>query len=240
MAKARKIEAAEDGKALPSGTVAPLSTIRRQLRAGWRDLHPNIRERFSRDPEPGERVVYDGVMQEIRRSKMGWLFAQLTRVIGNPLTPYVGQGVPMRVELFRKEGRKGVFWQRTYFYPGRKPYVVTSVKQESEKGEMMECVGGGFGMVLDVYARDGSLHFESTCYFCTVFGRRVVLPRFLAPGRTHVVHEDLGGGDFRFTISMTHGQLGETFYQTGTFRLACAAPCSGCRGPAAPQDTAAG
>lgn len=226
MAKPKKIEQVEDDGVLLLDNVVPLSTIRRQLKQQWFSLHPDIRIRFRRDPEPGERVVYDGVMQEIRRSKMGWLFAQLTRVIGNPLTPYAGQGVPMRVTLYKKRGRKGVFWERAYHYEGRKPFVVTSAKQESERGEMMECVGGGFGMVLKVYAQDESLHFESTRYFWQALGLRVSLPHWLAPGKTHVVHENISENEFRFTITMTHDHLGETFYQTGTFRPAGAAPCS--------------
>jgi hypothetical protein len=44
------------------------------------------------------------------------------------------------------------------------------------------------------------------------------LPHWLSPGKTHVIHQDLGGGAFRFTISMDHHILGQTFYQTGVFR----------------------
>lgn len=198
----------------------PVSSLQRLLKDKWADLHPNIQERFRRDPLPGANIVYAGSMEEIRCSKMGRLFAYLTRVIGNPLTPHEGKDVPMRVELIKVQGYAGVCWQRTYFYPRRKPYVVISVKRENELGQMMECVGGGFGMVLDVYPENGSLHFVSKRYFWQVLGKRVPLPHFLAPGKTHVIHDDLGGGAFRFTISMVHPQLGETFYQTGIFRRA--------------------
>lgn len=102
-------------------------------------------------------------------------------------------------------------------YPGKAPYVVTFIKRESEEGEMLECVGGGFGMKLKVSARNGSLHFESYRYFCTFLGYKVPLPHWLSPGKTHVIHEDLGQGNFRFTISMIHRQLGETFFQSGVF-----------------------
>ncbi|MGB9152630.1 MAG: DUF4166 domain-containing protein [Alphaproteobacteria bacterium] len=193
------------------------STIRRQMKDEWHRLHPNIQARFARDPKPGEEVVYEGVMQTIRRTRMGWLFAYLTRVIGNPLTPHAGDNIPMEVRLFKREGQTGVFWQRTYHYPERKPYVVTSVKRESKKGEMMECVGGGFGMLLKLYEQDGKLHFESYRYFCQTAGLRIPLPHWLSPGKTHVVHEDLGEGNFKFTISMDHAQLGQTFYQEGIF-----------------------
>ena len=194
------------------------NTLQKQLGPAWQSLHPDIQARFAREPAPGETIVYEGVMHEIRRSRMGWLFAVLTRVIGNPLTPLAGRDVPMEVALSKVAGHTGVLWQRTYFYPRRAPYVVSSVKRESMKGEMLECVGGGFGMKLAVTARDGELHFESYRYFWSAFGVTVPLPHWLAPGRTHVIHKDLGGGDFKFTISMVHKQLGETIYQQGVFR----------------------
>lgn len=54
----------------------------------------------------------------------------------------------------------------------------------------------------------------------SVRARQIPLPHWLSPGETHVSHTDLGGGFFRFTISMDHRQLGRTFYQTGIFRQA--------------------
>jgi predicted DCC family thiol-disulfide oxidoreductase YuxK len=194
------------------------NALKRQLGRGWEELHPDIRNRFDRDPAPGETVLYAGVMQEIRRSRMGWLFAEFTRVIGNPLTPHAGRDIPMEVALSKAPHKEGVYWRRSYLFPGRKPYVVTSVKRESSRGEMLECVGGGFGMKLKVYARDGALHFESYRYFWSFLGWMLPLPHWLSPGRTHVVHRDLGGGDFMFKISMVHDQLGETYFQQGVFR----------------------
>jgi hypothetical protein len=193
------------------------STIRRQLKESWHQLHPPIQERFEHEPKIGESVIYVGMMQKVQRSRMGWLFAQLTRVIGNPLTPHSGTDIAMVVKLYKQPGKTGVFWQRTYFYPDKKPYTVTSVKRESAQGEMMECVGGGFGMLLHVYVQNANLHFESYRYFCQCLGMRIPLPHWLSPGRTHVIHEELGGGQFRFTITMDHAQLGRTFYQEGIF-----------------------
>lgn len=197
----------------------PHSTIRRQLgEAGWEALHPAIRERFAAEPAQGESIRYVGAMQKIECSRAGWLFALLTRVIGNPLTPFRGQDVKMEVLLQKRPGKDGVFWRRSYFRAGHKPYVVTSVKREGARGEMLECVGGGFGMVLTLSVKDGALHFRSTRYFWQAGRVRVPLPHILSPGATHVVHEDIGSGNFRFTIRMDHPLLGRTFYQTGIFR----------------------
>ncbi|MDP2206175.1 MAG: DUF4166 domain-containing protein [Alphaproteobacteria bacterium] len=196
----------------------PENALKHQLGAAWARLRPGIQQRFGREPQAGDVFVYDGIMQTIRRSGMGWLFAQLTRVIGNPLTPYAGEDVPMQVRLYAKDG--GVCWERLYQYAGRAPVVVSSVKRESAQGEMLEVVGGGFGMKLRVFTADGQLYFQSYGYFCSFLGWHIPLPDLLTPGVTHVAHLDHGDGSFTFRLSIRHPYLGETFFQQGIFRRA--------------------
>lgn len=194
------------------------STIKKQLSNAWNELHPNVQQRFATEPTVREHVFYRGTMETVECSFLGKIFAQLTRLIANPLTPYEGKNVQMDVLLYRKTGLAGVYWRRTYYYEGRTPYTVTSVKREDSKGRMTECVGAGFGMVLSVTAQEGDLHFRSSRYFWQLGKLRLPLPHWLTPGETHVVHEDLRDGTFRFTISMNHQYLGRTFYQTGIFK----------------------
>ena len=202
----------------PIDNLKPENVLKYQLGAAWARLRPGIQERFAHEPKPGEVFVYQGSMRDIRRSRMGWLFAQLTRIIGNPLTPYAGQDVPMQVRLYAKNG--GVCWERVYQYPNRAPVVVSSVKRQSAKGEMMEVVGGGFGMKLRVFTADGQLYFQSYRYFCSFFGWQIPLPHFLTPGVVNVAHLDHGEGYFTFRLSIRHPQLGETFFQEGVFSRA--------------------
>lgn len=194
----------------------PENALKHQLGASWARLRAGIQERFLHEPQADEVFVYDGTMHVIRRSRAGWLFAQLTRIIGSPLLPYAGADVPTQVRLYAKDS--GVCWERTYHYPNRKPAVVSSVKRESAEGEMMEVVGGGFGMKLRVFTADGQLYFTSYGYFCTLLGWRITLPHLLTPGQTQVAHLDHGDGSFTFRLGIRHPWLGETFFQEGRFR----------------------
>ena len=146
------------------------SIIKEQLGESWDRLNPNIRERFSRDPGPGEVINYTGIMHVIRRSLPGCLFAYLTYVIGKPLTPFAEQEITMNVNLTSENG--GVCWQRIY-YRNNKEFIVRSIKKAGRRGEMMECVGGGFGMLLRVFEEDAALHFESYRFFWQLFGLRI-------------------------------------------------------------------
>ena len=186
--------------------------------AAWLRLAPAVRLRFGLKPGPGEAFRYEGAMAEVRCSRAGWLLAQLCRVIGTPLAPYRGREVPTIVEVEPERNGAGLLWRRVYSFAGRGPVTVSSIKRPDGDSGLLEAVGGGFAVELEVFERDGRLHFMSRRYFWQLGPLRLPLPAALAPGVLHVVHGDEGDGRFRFTLSTVHPWLGETFYQDGVFR----------------------
>ena len=46
----------------------PKHTLKSQLGDSWYRLHPNIQERFNKEPKLGETLTYSGEMLEMRRS----------------------------------------------------------------------------------------------------------------------------------------------------------------------------
>jgi hypothetical protein len=186
--------------------------------AAWGRLAPAVRLRFALKPAAGQAFRYEGVMEEVRCSRAGWLLAQLCRVIGTPLAPHRGRHVPTIVEVLPERRGGGLLWRRVYRFAGRAPVTVTSIKRPDGAGGLMEAVGGGFAMALEVFERGGRLHFVSNRYFWQLGPLRLPLPAALAPGVLHVIHGDEGGGRFRFTLSTVHPWLGETFYQDGVFQ----------------------
>jgi hypothetical protein len=185
-------------------------------RASWFQLPADVRRRFEAGAHAHHAVFYPGIM-EVRASPLGWLMAQVCRLIGTPLAPVTGAAVPVTVEV-RDDGRGGMEWLRTYHFRGRGPVQVGSCKRADLDGGLVEIVRGGIGMRLAVTVEDHALHFRSAAYFVELRGRRIPLPLWLTPGAAHVVHADAGGGTFRFTLSFHHPLAGETFFQTGLFR----------------------
>ena len=59
-----------------------------------------------------------------------------------------------------------------------------------------EYIGYGIGMMLNVVAGDGTLLLKSDHYFLSLFGKRMCIPRLIAPGELVIGH--LGKGRFRF------------------------------------------
>ncbi len=180
----------------------------------WNELPPAVRRRFAMAAHHKVRD-YRGAMQ-VRASLTGRLAAQVCRLIGTPLAPFTGENVPVTVTVRPLSGG-ALAWDRLYALPGRRPVLVTSRKVMDRALGLMEVVRGGVGMTLDLSVEDGALHFRSRRYFWDLAGLRLRLPLLLTPGEAHVVHADVGGGRFEFTLSFTHPWFGLLFFQTGRF-----------------------
>lgn len=178
---------------------------------GWARLPPAVRRRFGTGHPD---VEYAGRM-DLRCSRVGRVYACLSRVFSSPLTGLQAKGMPALVRV-QANGRGGVVWERV-FGEAASGAVVRSTKEPGADGQLTERTDGGLGMALDVFEEDGSLVFQSRRFFLAFGLMRVPVPNWLAPGQCRVSHTDLGGGDFRFTMSMTHPLWGETFHQSGVF-----------------------
>ena len=185
--------------------------------ASWRRLKPEVRGRFSVKPANGTAIRYAGTMRTVELSFMGWLFAQACRLIGTPLAPYRGEWVPMSIELAEDPVLGGIAWHRTYRFEANREFTVCSTKCRGEGNEFIEHIGCGFRMHLDLKEVEGNLWFVSSAYDFCLFGRRFRIPALMTPGVTTVIHEQLTGDRFRFSLSVDHPWLGRTVYQEGIF-----------------------
>lgn len=183
--------------------------------AAWMRLAPAIRRRFA----PGHAdapVAYPGRMR-LERSFAGLLFALAAKLIGGPLPLAAAEDAHADVEV-ASDGRGGVIWTRRLRLSGSGPtLVVRSTKRRDARGRLLECVDGGLGMALDVFEQDKALVFQSRSYFLRILGARLPIPALATPGVCRVVHADLGGARFRFTLSFVHPVWGRTFVQDGVF-----------------------
>jgi len=184
----------------------------------WESLPAAIRRRFSKRLANGATVLYAGEVLETTMSRVGWLWAQLLRLIGGPLPLARNRHVPAVVVVTEDHASRGQIWTRLYGQPGRFAQVVQSMKRFAGPTGLEEYVGYGVGMTLTVEAREGALIFRSKDYFIELFGRRWLLPSWLAPGDTLVTHAELPDGRFSFTLQLIHPRLGHMIRQMGMFR----------------------
>jgi hypothetical protein len=192
-------------------------SIRRAIgERGWARLPAAVQARFADDVLDAE---YQGQFDIVRASLAGKILAFVCRLIRTPIASHTGENVPATVRVFAN-AHGGMVWKRTYRFSNGRTCVVSSTKQVDGDGCFVEALPAGLRMPLDVFERDGILHFVSRGYFFDWFGARIHLPDALPPGTTHVEHIDEGGGWFRFTMTVAHKWFGEVYFQTGRFRAA--------------------
>jgi hypothetical protein len=174
----------------------------------WARLPAAVQRRFAAGHAP---ATYRGLM-DMRCSRLGRVLAWLVKPLKSPLAAANATGIPTTVRV--SAVGTGVVWER-HFEDG--VGYVRSTKELASDGGLQERTRGGLGMALHVFEHDGALVFQSHRYFLDIGRLRVAMPRLFSPGTCRVEHRDMGHGLFRFTLSMTHPLLGETFHQTGVF-----------------------
>lgn len=169
--------------------------------AAWARLPAAVQRRFG---TAHADVAYEGQM-DLRCSLVGHVYAALTRVWGGPLTHINTTALPATVRV-SDNGRGGVVWERC-FHTGTDSgadRTVRSTKELGPDGRLLERTDGGLAMSLDVLEEDGALVFRSRRFWWVRGNLRIPVPALLTPGTCRVAHTDLGGGKFRFTLSMVH------------------------------------
>ena len=188
----------------------PSDAIARVLGArAWLSLPDDVRRRFTTHAP----VVYRGATHT-RLSAMGRIFAWGLALVGAPLPPFAGEATAA-VEV--SPVPDGISWARLYRGPFGITFAVRSIKRLAEDGRLLECCGGGWTMLLDLSVESGVLIFRSRQFFWRLGPLSIPFALVLTPGRAEIRHEDLGGGEFRFTLTFDHPWFGRTLEQTGVF-----------------------
>ena len=193
--------------------------FRKILGSEWSKLHPDIQQRFAKNPEPGKPLLYYGELSELRASVVGKLIGFISKpFIQGALIPYDDSDFPVDIQVYSKAGSPNIYKQRVYMLKGRQPIQFTSYMAESERGEVLEYVGFGLGMKLKLHVVDGNLHFTSDGYFWDLLGWRIPLPGVLTPGKTYLRHCNEAPNRFNIRIEIRHVLFGTTFVQAGVFQ----------------------
>ena len=195
--------------------------------AQWYRLPAPIRRHFSTSFCAGRTVCYRGRVIETRLTRVGWLLAQLTRLVGAPLplhsgTPDAGAGIAT-VVVTDHPGNGGQIWSRHYHRRRGFPQAIHSVKRFAGPTGLEEYLGFGLSMALELKAAGSSLAFIGSRYFLSfdllgLRGWRFELPSWLSPGVLTVEHTEEGQGWFSFSLSLEHPRLGRLVYQLAQFR----------------------
>ncbi|MEM7176740.1 MAG: DUF4166 domain-containing protein [Pseudomonadota bacterium] len=184
----------------------------------WNSLPLAVRRRFSKRLAGGQSVVYAGVLTAAKRNLLGALMAETLRLIGAPLPLSMDTGLPSIVSVTEDIAGGGQIWSRLHCNRHGFPQAIHSAKRFSGPTGLEEFLGTLFSIALGVRAEGDTLVFESDHFALHLAGRRMRLPRLVAPGRLTVRHRELGDGQFEFSLDLTHRWFGVLLQQIGIYR----------------------
>lgn len=184
----------------------------------WSRLPQPVRDRFSKRLSPGNLVLYRGHVVATELSGLGWLLAQVARLIGAPLPTMRNAVGPAIVVVSEDAASGGQRWLRIYERPGRQPQMIVSTKLFRGPTGLQEDVGAGISMRLRVSVEDGTLVFRSHRYCVSWRNLGFDLPQFLSPGAMTIVHAQESDGSFSFRLTLHHPIFGQLLHQLAYFR----------------------
>jgi hypothetical protein len=183
----------------------------------WMALPIPVRRRLAKLISGTAATVYVGEVIETRMSCAGWLLAQAARLIGGPLPISREANTPSVVTITEDVAGQGQHWTRLYARRRGFPQVIRTSKRFAGPTGLEEYIGCGLGMALTVGVDHGSLIMRAAHYFLQIWRWRLMLPNWASPGALAVAHLNLDDGCFRFTLQISHPQLGPLIEQTAVF-----------------------
>ncbi|MEY4241389.1 MAG: hypothetical protein RJA14_1085 [Pseudomonadota bacterium] len=201
----------------PAGELADLRFRALLPAEAWAALPLAVRRRFSKRMTGGATVTYRGVVAAVQANAAGRLLAMAARLIGGPL-PLVYEPGASVVTVTEDQVGQGQVWTRLYARRNGFPQVIHSAKRFSGPTGLEEHIGAGVGIALTATVEGEGLVFRSAFYFVALFGRRLRLPHWAEPGHLTIVHRDLGGDAFAFTLALDHRWFGRLIGQDAIFR----------------------
>ena len=193
--------------------------LKAALGADWHRLPEALRKNFDLQPGSNGQIVLSGTMYEIRHSLLAKLLIFPAQLVG-ALVPWQGENVPVTIEISAQTAeKKCIFWRRTHNFPSHAPFIFSSRMEYLHGNEIIEKVGCGLGMRMQVSLEDDILKLTSICYQWDIFGRIIRIPNWLLLGTGQIIERAVSADQFEMFFEINHPWLGRTFSYNGIFRF---------------------
>jgi len=178
--------------------------------------------------EPSERVVLDGVMQQVwRRGRWLWPLFWLASWF-DALFPETGSDVPVILKIQAQMSGERHLWRREFYFAGRRRRFTSRMEYDERLGCVVELIGPGGALALAWHIRfepPNRLALGASGWFLRIGPWRLRLPEWiLGSGQATETADPAKPGVIRIDFVVTHPFLGDVFGYAGTFQVRREAP----------------
>ncbi len=181
----------------------------------WEKLPPVFQKRYNNRPFSNDTSTVEGTM-DISLSKFMSCFMPFFKLL-HVLVPYQGHNVPVTVDFRSRNNANAVYLDRTFYFPGKKPYQFNSCMQPIHEGVVIEYMAFGLGWKTHYFFDGMKVIMQHKGYVWKVGGINVPLPLEIFIGKGHAEEEVINDNTYRVTMTMTHPLLGLMYSYMGNF-----------------------
>jgi Domain of unknown function (DUF4166) len=143
----------------------------------------------------------------------------ITRLMGG-LIDLKGDNMNARVEKWVSEdAAQTLFWKRTIQASDGKCTVFASRMEYQQGNELIEYVGGGFGLRLKLSVENNKLVYRSNGHLWQIGKVRIPIPDVLFLGHATIIETAISENHFELDFRINHPWFGETYRYGGVFQL---------------------
>ena len=143
----------------------------------------------------------------------------ITRLMGG-LIDLKGGNMNAQVEKWVADGTPNtLFWKRTIQAPDGKRTVFASRMEYQQGNELIEYVGGGFGLRLKLSVENNKLVYRSNGHLWQIGKLKIPIPDVLFLGHAAITETAISETQFELDFRITHPLFGETYRYGGIFQL---------------------
>lgn len=183
----------------------------------WDKLPKVLRKRYSNLLYSDDIITVKGNL-DINFSKIMYLFLPFFRLF-NVLVPYEGKGVPVKVNFKSMPDSSKLYFERTFYFPGKKPYKFYSYMQHIKNNTVVEFVCFRIGWRMKMSCQDDKVIMQHDGYVWNIFGKLVPIPLTFILGEIYAEEKSGSKNSFSMLMKITHPLFGKIFEYGGVFKL---------------------
>jgi hypothetical protein len=196
-----------------------ISFMQKVLGDDWNKLPSVLQQNYQQQADQQTTNVVVGTMY-VRYPKLVRPMLFLTRLMGG-LIDLQGDQLMARVEKWSDADQPNtLFWKRTIQAPDGKATVFSSRMVYQHGNSLIEYVGGGFGLYLNLSVENNKLIYRSNGHLWQLGKLRIPISDVLFLGHATIIESAISQHQFQLDFRIKHPLFGETYIYGGVFEVA--------------------
>lgn len=112
-----------------------------------------------------------------------------------------------------------IFWRREIITSDGETIIFASRMEHQQGNELIEFIGGGFGLYLKVTVEDNKLVYRSNDHLWQIGKLKIPIPDVLMLGHATITETAVSDDEFELDFRSSHPWFGDTYRYGGRFKI---------------------